>query len=252
MLTSAAVTETNVATLDARLYERLHTGNEGDVAFYAEACLDARTVLELGCGSGRILTALVAPQRTLVGVDRSAIRLAMARERLDDAVTLLEGDVSAPPIDGRFERILLPYNVLYALPSEAAQLACLRWAAAHLTDDGRVVLDGYAVLEDELSDLEGPDDFELLTRITDGDDVWTVYERNEDGDGPGHLSVTYRFEGADGTITQRLEHRIVSVERMPALLREAGLAIVARYGSFESEPFSDESEFHIVEAERAP
>jgi len=58
-------------------------------------------VLDLGCGTGELLT-LVEGER--VGVDRSAASLAIARERVD--ATFIEADVSALPPLGRFDLVL--------------------------------------------------------------------------------------------------------------------------------------------------
>ncbi len=39
------------------LYAELHVGNPGDLAFYREHCVGASSILELGCGYGRVMTA---------------------------------------------------------------------------------------------------------------------------------------------------------------------------------------------------
>ena len=46
---------------------------------------------------------------------------------------------------GRFDRVLIAYNSLYCLESEADQVSCLANAARHLTPEGRIVLDAYAI-----------------------------------------------------------------------------------------------------------
>ena len=57
-------------TLSAELYALTHRGTAGDVGFYRRACAGASSVLELGCGSGRLLKRLARPGRQLVGLDR--------------------------------------------------------------------------------------------------------------------------------------------------------------------------------------
>ena len=63
----------------AELYARLHRGNPGDLDFYRRACAGASSVLELGCGHGRVLRAIATPETHLVGVDLDPELLALAR-----------------------------------------------------------------------------------------------------------------------------------------------------------------------------
>src|SRR5581483_4288627 len=71
---------------------------------------DQPTVLDVGCGSGRIGEfVLEAGASRYVGVDFSEpmIDLAQARlSRFGDRVTLLTGDFLTAPLDGRFDLIL--------------------------------------------------------------------------------------------------------------------------------------------------
>ena len=63
----------------------------------------ARTTLEVGCGTGRILGWLLECGATrVVGVDIDAEKLKIARSRLgdDSRVAFIHGDFAAVPIDG--------------------------------------------------------------------------------------------------------------------------------------------------------
>ena len=68
------------------------------------------SVLDVGCGSGRIGEgALEAGASRYVGVDFSAPMLDLARQRLDrfgERVTLVEGDFMDAPLSGRFDVVL--------------------------------------------------------------------------------------------------------------------------------------------------
>ena len=71
-------------TYPPELYAKLHLGNPGDLAFYREQCRDVGTVLELGCGYGRVLESLADQCEELVGLDSSRGLLALAQSRLRD------------------------------------------------------------------------------------------------------------------------------------------------------------------------
>jgi S-adenosylmethionine-diacylgycerolhomoserine-N-methlytransferase len=77
---------------------------------------DARSVLEIGCGTGRNLKRMAEAhaELRLTGLDISdemlkSARARFARARLDDRVSLLQGDAASPPIDGKAPRILMSY-----------------------------------------------------------------------------------------------------------------------------------------------
>ena len=60
--------------------------------------LDARTIVDLGCGTGSLTRSLARPGRTVTGVDPSRAMLDHARRQAGgDAVTWILGDASAIP-----------------------------------------------------------------------------------------------------------------------------------------------------------
>jgi len=63
---------------------------------------DAKTVVDLGCGDGKLLELLAEqrPQLQLIGIDTSPEELALARVRnLPENVRLVEADAAAMPLD---------------------------------------------------------------------------------------------------------------------------------------------------------
>ncbi|MEZ4265484.1 MAG: class I SAM-dependent methyltransferase [Myxococcota bacterium] len=62
----------------ARVYDLLHRGTPGDIAFYRHVCAGAASVLELGCGSGRVLVELARAGLTMTGLDHDPAKLARA------------------------------------------------------------------------------------------------------------------------------------------------------------------------------
>lgn len=100
-------------------YDLEHAGDDGDARFYARLLrrLHPARVLEFGCGSGRITTALAAglPNAEIIGVDTSTPMLELAATHLaarprDHAarVTYLEGDMRDwPGRGGPFDVVLI-------------------------------------------------------------------------------------------------------------------------------------------------
>lgn len=261
----------------ARLYALIHRGNPGDVEFYVDACAGARRVLELGCGEGRVLEALLAgTEAALVGLDLDAGALAEALERPSVAeasasgrLTLQQGDMRQLDLEGAFDRIIIPYNGLYTLQSLEGVRRCLSAAAAHLSPGGLLIFDGYAV-DDDAADAElfvDPPDpadaeedpwcaggYEYLITVLDQTQRVDVYEREEAVGAPRRLNAHYRFviyrdlDGEPEIVEQAIGHHFITPGMVPPLLEAAGLKLDGLWGDFDRRPFTEEDERLLVQA----
>ena len=69
--------------VDAVVYDQFSTGLPGDSQFYVEEAVKAGSpVLELGCGTGRILIPIAQAGVDIVGLDRAPCMLEIAREKV--------------------------------------------------------------------------------------------------------------------------------------------------------------------------
>jgi len=118
-------------------------GYEHDIPFYVErAKASGGPVLELGCGTGRVLVEIARAGIEIVGVDLSEQMLARAEERLAaepaevrERVRLIHGDLRTVTVDGgigRFALVTSPFRVVQHLVSRDDQKAWLRTVRAHL------------------------------------------------------------------------------------------------------------------------
>lgn len=244
----------------ARLYRLLHRGSEGDASFYHDACRGSGSVLELGCGFGRLLTPLAQAGIRVTGLDRDDAMLKLAAETVaglspDDAgrIELLEGDMTSFDAGAKFDRVLIPFNGLYCLPSDEAVLSCFKTAKAHLAENGRLLFDVYLIdPEDEPDPGEEADDVtEYLTTILDGDQEIDVRERDVWDPRSSTVEVTYLFTFRDRQsrqVRQTILHRYMTREVILGLLDQAGLQVIAKYGGFAGEEPDGDSIYLVVEA----
>src|SRR5438876_428277 len=107
-----------------RYYDVFSVGIPGDVAFYVEeasrfneAGHASGRVLELACGTGRILIPIAEAGVPITGLDLSPAMLDLARKKiaaLPDAtrqrINLIEGDMAAFHFDAPFNTIMIPFN----------------------------------------------------------------------------------------------------------------------------------------------
>ena len=133
---------------------------------------------------------------------------------------------------GRFDRILAPYNVLYALLDDAALGRGLSAVRDHLEVDGRFVFDGYLVDPRWVPDPDEPDGpSELLVTVQDGADVVRIYEQDRWGPEPGRVDVTYTYhvlrpDRAVEVRTRKIRHRYRTPEELEEALERNGLRVI--------------------------
>lgn len=144
-------------------WENARTIGTRDVAFWRRVVADARgPVLELGCGSGRVLVPVSKtsgfvsaehPGRTrhlrsfLIGIDRSAPMLALARRRTRSVPPscrpiLIRGDIRAIPLRTEsVELVIAPYGILQSLLRKPDLSRTLAEAARVLRPRGLFIAD---------------------------------------------------------------------------------------------------------------
>ncbi len=238
---------TSLPLYPASFYAALHTGTDGDLAFYADACAGASSVLELGCGEGRVLAALdEVPYRA--GLDLHEGLLKAARARLGPGVDLYPQDMRSFALDRRFERIVLPFSGVYCMLDDDDLAACFGQVRAHLEPGGVFILDAYRAdgfhADCEPDDV-GEEDWSELTVLEVEGKPYTVFERSRWNPDTQRIDVTYRHvplsersAPVDGVIEQRylLQHQLVRH------LADAGLPRVEVFGGFDRRPVCRTSE----------
>ncbi|MHC5011848.1 MAG: class I SAM-dependent methyltransferase, partial [Planctomycetota bacterium] len=120
----------------------------GDVAFYAElAEQSGGPVLELACGTGRVVWPLAEAGFDVVGLDRSRPMLRRAEaKRRDHApevaarVSLVHGDMTSFQREERFGLIFVAFRSFQALLTPEDEQEALRRIHEHLRPGGRLAL----------------------------------------------------------------------------------------------------------------
>jgi len=240
----------------AELYALTHRGNPGDVAFYGKVCRGTKRVLELGSGSGRLLVALAAAKRRLVGLELDVGLLALAKRNLRalppakrKSVRVLHADMRDFELPQRFERVLLPYNALYCLLSKRAALACFRAARRALAPGGLLALDVWNAEPFAVGPAQlGADDSAPIVSLRYAGRTWDVFERSRVRRAAQRLDVSYTYVPRErgSALEIPIAQRYFLSSEISDLLVRAGFAIEARYGDFSGRRFSAGSAQLIV------
>ncbi len=137
----------NAYDLIAPYYDLEHASYQDDVDLYLNyAAASGAPILEIGCGSGRLLLPLAQQGYEVVGVDSSLVMLKRAEERLHAAglaqrVKLVEGDARTLALEQRFRLAFVGLSSFAHFTTRRDQQAVLDALAAHLLPNGVLLLD---------------------------------------------------------------------------------------------------------------
>lgn len=99
----------------------------------------AKTLLELGCGSGSML-AILSKRYKSIGIDNSKGMLAIARKKAPKA-KLLHGDITQFDLSERFDAIVCPFDTINHVTSFAKWQNVFERAHRHLNRGGVFIFD---------------------------------------------------------------------------------------------------------------
>jgi SAM-dependent methyltransferase len=256
----------------AELYDLEHDEVVEDLAFYREMSGRSRgRVLDLGCGSGRLLRPFLAGGATqVVGVDAAPALLRRAAGRIADTpelaaaadagrLSVMEGDIrhldvarTRRALGGRADLVVLA-GVLPHLDGPEEALSLLSSVADLLAPTGTAVLDDLGPGLLPARDLPLSVDWR---RTVDGREI-TRRSQLVVRAAPEGLRVLFStlvdVGQPDGTIARLpASHRLwyPSHDALTAIVGDAGLAVVLAYGSHDLDELADDSDRRIFMVQR--
>ena len=133
----------------AEFYDILHSSYDADLKIYLELAKEhGDPLLELGCGTGRLLIPLAAAGHAVTGVDLSGDMLARCQEKLDidgevtaKRVSLVQGDIRRFELGRKFNLIMAACNTILHCTTIPDLLAVFARAREHLAPGGVFAVD---------------------------------------------------------------------------------------------------------------
>jgi SAM-dependent methyltransferase len=236
-----------------------------DAQFYlAEARASGGPVLELGCGTGRILLELARAGLRVTGLDLSARMLAKCRAKLDAEppdvrarAELVHDDMTAFNLAEQFRTVIIPFRPFQHLLEVEQQLACLRAVARHLAPGGKLILDFFQTDARRMHDPEffkerpaGPETVAADGRRLRVSERTVAFHRAEQRN---DVEMYYNVTHPDG----RTERHVFAFTiryffryEVEHLLARCGFRVVALYGDAARSPLRDDSPDMIFVTEK--
>ena len=217
-------------------------------------------ILEMGCGSGRILIPLAEAGFNVTGIDTSTpmldrARTAVIQTGVGSHVTLFEGDMreadKAP--GGPFGLVIFSLNSLMHLTTIADQRAALEAAGRALDPRGQLIIDTMNPSPDQLRHLLDSPHLEGSWELPDGSvvDKWS-HRRQTNAAQLIDTLLWYDRTHIDGSFTRTRSSfslRYVHASELALMLELSGFIEPMFYGSYDLDPYEHDSERLIATAE---
>ena len=234
----------------AAFYDHFASVKRADIDFFVGLSVDAKgPVLELGCGTGRILIPTAAAGVDITGLEQSSHMLAACRSKLAQQpapvatrARLVQGDMRDFSLGRTFSLVTVPFRPFQHLTEVEDQLACLASIRRHLGDGGRLVLDlfnpsipflaGKTPTEAHLVEFRMPDGrgVRMRDRILARD----LHRQVQD------VEFAYEITHPDGRQEQAVERfplRYLFRYEAEHLLARSGFRVEALYSDYDKSPY---------------
>ncbi len=234
---------------DANIYDGLNTFLS-DLQFYKKWLpknKDAK-ILELCCGTGRLTFPIAKDGYHICGVDYTSSMIERAKEKASEAgleIHFIEADIRTFSLQEKFDLIFIPFNSIHHLYQNEDLFKALEGVKKHLKADGIFLLDCFNpniqyIIESEkeqkiIAEYTTSDGREVLIKQTMRYENATQINRIK-----WHYFINGKFHS-----TQNMDMRLFFPQELDSYLEWAGFNIVHKFGGFEEEAFSDDSEKQI-------
>lgn len=245
--------------VDAALYHLHHSERDEDVSFWLQLAKEMDgPVLELGCGTGRLLLPLLKSGINIYGLDRNFEMLSYLSRQLSPMlqgrVKIFQAELGSFHMDYKFSLIFLACNTLSALPAETRKSGYSR-IIEHLNDKGvfAVSIPNPVTLAN-LPVLGEPEIETNFLHPTSGNPVQVSSEWRRSGQ---YIDFSWHYDhllpdGLTERQTVQSRHNIMSLGDYRAEFRKANLDLIDSYGDYDRDFYHNVSPYLIMVTRKIP
>ena len=241
----------------AEFYDFEYADLKNDIQFYLEYAKQADgDVLELACGTGRVLIPIAQAGVPITGLDISGEMLRICQNKVNQAtpeiqkkVTLVHGDMKQFSLQKKYNLIYIPFNSFQCLLTKKDQGVCLQSIHSHLSERGLFILSIFAPKHEYLAQ---PQKHYYLGSFLDSKHNAMVFRRAETTydyvNQCLHNDFFYEWTDEQGDFHRKIWSFDMSyLFRYEAelLLEKYGYRVCELFGNYEKKPYDYYSGYQI-------
>lgn len=221
-----------------------------DISYYVELARQVGgKVLDLGCGTGRILLPLLRAGIRASGLDNSAQMLEIARRKITGAgyeAELVLGDIRNFQLQDQYELILLPYYTMIYMLSDVERLNVLRSVHSHLKPGGVFAFD-FDAGEETPGESKPWISLQRFNEVTGEVLVRTAQMKVIHKNLRVINQISHRTVGGRGMVTVSAElEATIPAEAMRGLLEKAGFNVEKMCSDYQGTPYTGGAECVVL------
>ena len=231
----------------AELYDAFCAGRE-DFDFYLPLVMSAKSVLDVGCGTGELLRLAREAGHTgrLCGLDPAEAMLEQAQKRRD--IEWVHGDLASVDWRREFDLIVMTGHAFQVFVEDEQLLASLAAIRSALTDNGLFVFEtrnpparGWEAWTPENAvEIEHAGSVVRMAHQVETPVVGDIVS----------FTVTFTSPSWERSLISRSTLRFLDVDSLYSFLSEAGLIIEEQFGDWDRQQLTDASPEIITVARR--
>lgn len=234
---------------DANIYDGMNS-NINDLEFYKRWLPKNKNarILELCCGTGRLTIPIAKEGFNICGVDFTPSMLDQAKLKASEEgleIEFIQADIRTLNLPEKYDLICIPFNSIHHLYTNDDVFKVLHVIKKHLNDGGSFLFDCFNPNIKLI--VESEKEIKQIAEYTTNDGREIVIKqimRYENKTQVNRIEWHYYINGKFDSV-QNLDMRLFFPQELDSYLVSNGFHIKNKFGGFDEQPFSDNSEKQI-------
>jgi SAM-dependent methyltransferase len=243
-------------TTSAKYYDGAYAAKSDlvDLPFYLDLAKKiGGPLLEMGCGTGRVLLPIARAGLEIHGLDSSRDMLEILRgyiaqepTEVQRRIVVHEDDMRTFRTQKKYALVTIPFRPMQHMYTVEDQVAALKTAVIHLQDDGVFVFDVFFPKFELLAAGIGEEYLEMEWPAGTGRTIRRYFRKDSVDKVHQFFTATFIYRTYEGEVlvdeeTAPLKLSYYTYPHLKALFQLVGLEVMEEYGSFASKPLDNDA-----------